>query len=155
MGYHHYQPLILRFDGSAWSRSPRPRCGARRTPSSRFATDEVWAVGEPIQRFDGAAWTAAEIVRPGAELVDVAAVGAADIWAVGSRSAQAANQVRASVYAVRGQPVGADRGPRRRGLGERSPPSTRCPTGRCSPSGYKDVEFGRRTLAIVGTGCPA
>ncbi len=153
VGYHHFQPLILRFDGSEWSRSPTEVRGTTNAVQP-FATGEVWTVGEPIQRFDGTAWTAAEIVRPGAELVDIAAVGAADIWAVGSRSAQAANQLRASVYRYAGRRWAPIDGPGVAGS-ESLTAVDALPDGTVFAVGIKDVEFERRTLAIVGTGCPA
>ena len=87
VGYQHFQPLILRFDGEAWSRSPTEIRGTLHAIEA-FATSQVWAVGTPIQRFDGETWTEAPITRADAELVDVAAIGGRDIWAVGSRPAK-------------------------------------------------------------------
>jgi hypothetical protein len=153
VGYHHFQPLILRFDGSEWSRSPTEVRGTTNGVEP-FATGEVWTVGEPIQRFDGTAWTAAEIVRPGAELVDIAAVGAADIWAVGSRPARIANTLRAAVYRYTGRRWAPVDGPGVSGS-EALTAVDALPDGTVFAVGSKDVELERRTLAIVGTSCPA
>ncbi len=153
VGYHHFQPLILRFDGSEWSRSPTEVRGTT-IGVEPFATGEVWTVGEPIQRFDGTTWTAVEIVRPGAELVDIAAIGSADIWAVGSRPAQAANQLRAAVYRYAGRRWAPVDGPGIAGS-ETLTAVDALADGTVFAVGSKDVELERRTLAIVGTSCPA
>ena len=153
VGYHHFQPLILRFDGSAWSRSPTEVRGTTNAIEA-FATSEVWTVGDPIQRFDGTSWAPAEIVRPGADLVGVAAVAVADIWAVGSRPAQDVSQLRAAVYRYSGRRWVPVDGPGVAGS-ESLNAVDALPDGTVFAVGTKDVELERQTLAIVGTSCPA
>ncbi|MEX2422051.1 MAG: hypothetical protein WD670_09570 [Actinomycetota bacterium] len=152
VGYHHFQPLILRFDGSAWSRSPTDVRGTTNAIEA-FATSEVWTVGDPIQRFDGTTWTAAEIVRPGADLVGVAAVAVADIWAVGSRPAEDVTQLRAAVYRYSGRRWVPVDGPSVAGS-EALNAVDALPDGTVFAVGTKDVELERRTLAMVGSSCP-
>ena len=125
VGYHHFQPLILRFDGEAWSRSPTEIRGTLHAIEA-FATSEVWAVGTPIQRFDGETWTETPITRGDAELVDVAAIGGLDIWAVGSRPSKEPGTTRAAVYRYSDRRWVPVEGPLGRGvgraLGGRRPP---------------------------------
>ena len=152
VGYHHFQPLILRFDGEAWSRSPTEIRGTLHAIEA-IATGEVWAVGTPIQRFDGETWTEAPITRADAELVDVAAIDDLDIWAVGSRPSKEPGTTHAAVFRYddgRWVPV---KGPSVAGSDALSAVDA-LPDGTLLAVGWKDVDLERETLAIRGTTCP-
>lgn len=152
VGYHHFQPLILRFDGQAWSRSVTQVRGTTNAIEA-FATSEVWTVGTPIQRFDGQAWTEAPITRSDADLVDIAAIGGLDIWAVGSRPAKE-GATRAAVYRYSGHRWVPVDGPSVAGSDALTAVDA-LPDGTLLAVGWKDVDLDRRTLAIRGTSCPA
>lgn len=152
VGYHHFQPLILRFDGQAWSRSVTEVRGTTDAIEA-FATSEVWAVGTPIQRFDGQTWTEAPITRSDADLVDIAAIGGLDIWAVGSRPAKQ-GATRAAVYRYSGRRWVPVDGPSVAGSDALTAVDA-LPDGTLLAVGWKDVDLDRRTLAIRGTSCPA
>ena len=152
VGYHHFQPLILQFDGEAWSRSPTEIRGTLHAIEA-IATGEVWAVGMPIQRFDGETWTEAPITRADAELVDVAAIDDLDIWAVGSRPSKEPGTTHAAVFRYddgRWVPV---EGPSVAGSDALSAVDA-LPDGTLLAVGWKDVDLERETLAIRGTTCP-
>jgi hypothetical protein len=153
VGYHHFRPLVLRFDGAAWSRSETEVSGDLLAVEP-FATGEVWGIGTPIQRFDGETWTEANVVRSeGLELVDGAAVGGRDVWAVGTRSNGDDPVTRIAVYRysgrrwlpVDGPPVGGS---------DALTAVDALPDGTVLAVGTKDLEVGRRTLAIAGSTCP-
>jgi hypothetical protein len=151
VGYHHFQPLILRFDGEAWSRSPTEIRGTLHAIEA--STGEVWAAGTPIQRFDGETWTEAPITRADAELVDVAAIDDLDIWAVGSRPSKEPGTTHAAVFRYddgRWVPV---EGPSVAGSDALSAVDA-LPDGTLLAVGWKDVDLERETLAIRGTPCP-
>jgi hypothetical protein len=152
VGYHHFRPLILRFDGEAWSQS---RTEIRGTVNAieAFATSEVWAVGTPIQRFDGETWTETPIARAEAELVDVAAIGGLDIWAVGSRPSKDLGTTRAAVYRYGDRGWVPVEGPSIAGSDALSAVDA-LPDGTLLAVGWKDVGLERETLAIRGTSCP-
>ena len=152
VGYHHFRPLILRFDGSAWSQSPTDVDGILHAIEA-FATSQVWAVGTPIQRFDGETWVQAPITRPDAELVDVAAIGGQDIWAVGSRPSKEPGTTRAAVYRYSGHRWVPVEGRSVAGSDSLSAVDA-LPDGTVLAVGWKDVELERETLAIRGTSCP-
>ena len=153
VGYHRFLPLILRFDGAAWSRSATDIRGDLLAVEP-FATGEVWGVGTPIQRFDGETWTEANMVEPdGVELADGAAVGGRDIWAVGSRSKQD-QTTRAAVYRYSGRRWLPVDGPAVVGSDALTAVDA-LPDGTVVGVGTKDVETGRRTLTITGSTCPA
>jgi hypothetical protein len=152
VGYHHFEPLILRFDGEAWSQSPTEIHGAVHAIEA-FASSQVWAVGTPIQRFDGQTWTEAPITRPDAELVDVAAIGAQDIWAVGSRPAEEPGTTRAVVYRYSGHRWVPVDGPSVAGSEALSAVDA-LPDGTVLGVGWKDADLERKTVAIRGTTCP-
>ena len=152
VGYQHFRPLILRFDGEAWSRSPTEIRGTLHAIEAS-ATSEVWAVGTPIQRFDGETWAETPIRRGDAELVAVAAIGGLDIWAVGSRPSREPGTTRAAVYRYsdrRWVPVG---GPSVGGSDSLSAVDA-LPDGTLLAVGWRDVGPERQTLAIRGTTCP-
>ncbi len=152
VGYHHFQPAILRFDGRSWSNSPTEIRGSVHAVEA-FATSQVWVVGKPIQEFDGTSWTEAPMVRSDADLVAVAAVGGQDIWAVGSSPDKQKDTTGAAVYRYGGHRWVPVDGP--------SVPGSDALTavdaladGTVLAVGYKDVATGRRTLAIRGATCP-
>ena len=152
VGYHHFQPLILRFDGQAWSRSPTEVQG-KLSAVEAFATSEVWAVGSPIQRFDGTTWTEAPVTREGADLVDVAAISGLDLWAVGSRPAKEHGTTRAAVYRYSGHRWVPVEGPSVAGSDALTAVDA-LPDGTLLAVGWKDLDAGRETVAIRGTTCP-
>ena len=152
VGYHHFQPLILRFDGEAWSRSPTEIRGTLHAIEV-FAPSEVWAVGTPIQRFDGETWTESPITGGDAELVDVAAIGGLDIWAVGSRPSKEPGTTRAAVYRYGDRGWVPVEGPSVAGSDALSAVDA-LPDGTLLAVGWKDVDLERETLAIRGTTCP-
>ncbi len=113
-------------------------------------TETVWAVGSPIQHFDGEAWTEAPGVRSEGELFGVAAVNQNDVWAVGSLPLS--NTTKSVVLRFDGLRWTAVDGP--------AVPGSDALTGIDALAdgtllgvGYKDVEAGRRTLAILGSTC--
>jgi hypothetical protein len=152
VGYHHFRPLILRFDGEAWSQSPTEIRGTLLAIES-FAPSEAWAVGTPIQRFDGEAWTETPLAHGDAELVDVAAIGGLDIWAVGSRPSKEPGTTRAAVYRYDGRRWVPVDGPSVAGSDALSAVDA-LPDGTLLAVGWKDVGLERETLAIRGTTCP-
>jgi hypothetical protein len=150
VGYLHNEPLIVHFDGEAWSRSETTVDGVTNAIAPTTPTD-VWAVGSPIQRFDGTTWTSAAEVRADGELLGVAIVSPSDLWAVGRRPTEGGGS-RSLVMrfdgrrwmAVEGQAVpGSDALVGVDAL----------PDGTVLAVGYRDVESGRRTLSIIGTTC--
>jgi hypothetical protein len=153
VGYQHNQPLILRFDGQSWSKSPTEVRG-RLAAIEGFTTGGAIAVGTPIQRFDGQAWVEDETIRGQTALADVAAVGETDVWAVGSRPAGVEGAVRIAVVRwdgarwrfVDGPPVGGS---------DALTAVEALPDGTILAVGTKDVEEGRRTLAVRGATCLA
>jgi hypothetical protein len=152
VGYHHFRPLIVRFDGEAWSQSPTEIRGTL-SAIATFATSEVWAVGTPIQHFDGSTWTETPITRGDAELVDVAAIGGLDIWAVGSRPSREPGTTRAAVYRYSDRGWVPVEGPSVAGSDALSAIDA-LPDGTLLAVGWKDVGLERETLAIRGTTCP-
>jgi hypothetical protein len=153
VGYHYLAPLVLRFDGAAWSQSETEVEGDLLAVEP-FATGEVWGIGTPIQRFDGEAWTEANMVRAGGvTLVDGAAVGGRDIWAVGASSTEE-ERSRIAVYRYSGRRWVPVDGPTVGGSDALTAVDA-LPDGTVLGVGTKDFETGRRTLAITGSTCPA
>jgi hypothetical protein len=150
VGYRHNQPLILRFDGEAWRREDAEVSGELAAVKG-FTTGEAFTVGTTIWRFDGTEWTESATIRGDTVLVDVAGVAATDVWAVGSRPAGAEGTSRIAVVRWNGQrwklvdgpPVG----------GNDSLTAIDVLDGTVLAVGIKDVEFGRRTLAVRGITC--
>jgi hypothetical protein len=151
VGYRQNRPLILRFDGQAWSRSETEVRG-QLTAIEGFTTGEAIAVGTPIQRFDGTTWTESATIRGDAELVDAAGVSGTDVWAVGSRPAGEPDSSRSAVVRwdgqrwtlVDGPPVGGD---------DALTAIDALTDGTVLGVGTKDVVTGRRTVAIRGVTC--
>lgn len=152
VGYQHFRPLILRFDGEAWSRSPTEIRGTLHAIEAS-ATSEVWAVGTPIQRFDGETWAETPIRRGDADLVAVAAIGGLDIWAVGSRPSREPGTTRAAVYRHSDRRWVPVEGPSVAGSDSLSAVDA-LPDGTLLAVGWRDVGLERKTLAIRGTTCP-
>jgi hypothetical protein len=152
VGYHHFQPMILRFEGDAWSRSPTEIRGTLHA-IEEVATGQVWAVGTPIQRFDGETWTETPITHGDAELVDLAAIDDLDMWAVGSRPSKEPGTTRAAVYRYGDRGWAPVDGPSVAGSDALSAVDA-LPDGTLLAVGWKDVDLERRTLAIHGTACP-
>jgi hypothetical protein len=152
VGYQQNRPLILRFDGLAWSKSETEVRGELAAIEA-FATSEVWAVGTPIQRFDGTAWAEDATIPGDAVLADVAAVGGADLWSVGSRPAGEEGATRVAVVRWDGRRWRFVDGPPVNGSDALSAVDA-LPDGTVVAVGSRDLEIGRRTLAIVGSTCP-
>jgi hypothetical protein len=94
------QPLIVRWDGSAWKEIPAPRLagGGVLNAVVALSPDDVWAGGSRddrsgtlpgplVMHWDGSAWSVVD--APGAGTIwGMAAVSAEDIWAVGNNGPQ-------------------------------------------------------------------
>lgn len=97
-GYHHDNPLVLHWDGSAWSpvATPFDTVTGSYTSVSAVSASDIWAVGtngsqsaDPVAiHFDGTQWHAAAMPGPGDwdRLSAVVAISANDVWAVGDRN---------------------------------------------------------------------
>jgi hypothetical protein len=152
VGYLHSRPLVIRYDGRTWSRSPTEVVGVTNGIEAATAAD-VWAAGAPILRFDGAAWSQSANVRGGGVLLGIASVSANDVWAVGYRPG-GEGTTRALVSRFDGRSWKVVEGPAVPGS-EVLTGVDALPDGSVLAVGYKDVAGGRRTLAISGTTCPA
>jgi hypothetical protein len=152
VGYLHNQPLIIHFDGEDWTRSETEVTGATNAAAPLTPTD-VWAVGAPIQRFDGTAWIEVAGVRSGGELTSVAAISQSDVWAVGLQGLKTEGQSRALVLRFDGRRWKAVEGSSIAGSDALTGVDALA-DGTLLAVGYRDVEAGRRTLAISGTTCP-
>jgi hypothetical protein len=152
IGYLHNRPLMIRFDGQAWSRTETRGKGVAHAIEPVTPTD-AWVVGDPIQRFDGAEWSAPENVRVEGELVSVSAVSPNDLWAVGARVGENARS-RAIVMRFDGRRWMPVAGPSVPGSDALTAVDA-LPDGTVLAVGYRDVAEGRRTLTIRGTSCPA
>ncbi len=152
VGYLHNEPLIVHFDGVAWSRSETEVSGTANAIEPLTLTD-AWAVGAPIQRFDGTTWTEIAGVRPGGELLGVASVTPSDVWAVGLVAAAKEGVSRALVLRFDGRRWTAVDGQGIPGS-EALTGIDALPDGTVLAVGYRDVVTGRRTLTISGTTCP-
>jgi hypothetical protein len=152
VGYLHNNPLIVHFDGRRWTRSDTEVDGEVAAVEPVTPTD-VWAVGAPIQRFDGSAWAeSAEVVSDG-ELLGVAAVGPSDVWAVGLREAGEGNTA-SIVMRFDGQAWTFVDGPRVPGSDVLRDVDALA-DGTILAVGSRDIESGRRTLAILAETCPS
>ena len=151
VGYQHNQPLILRFDGQAWSKS-KTEVPGELSAVKAFTTGEAFAVGTPIQRFNGTAWTESSTIRGDTVLVDVAAVGATDIWSVGSRPAEEVGTSRIAVVRWNGQRWEFVDGPSVGGNDALTAVDA-LTDGTVLAVGTKNVETGRRTLGVRGVTC--
>jgi hypothetical protein len=151
VGYLHNHPLIVHYDGSEWSRSETEIDGATNAVQPITPTD-AWAAGAPIQHFDGQTWTQASAVRSEGELFGIAAVSPSDVWAVGS-IALSQGDTKSVVLRFDGQEWVAVEGPAVAGSDALTAIDA-LPDGTVLAVGHKDVEAGRRTLAVLGTTCP-
>jgi hypothetical protein len=109
-------------------------------------------VVEPIQRFNGTAWTESAMIRDDTVLVDVAGVASTDVWSVGSRPAGAEGTTRIGVVRWNGQRWKLVDGPPIGGSDALTAVDA-LPDGTVLAVGTKDVDSGRRTLAIRGVTC--
>jgi len=150
-GYLHNRPLMIRFDGRAWSQMDSGGRGGVQAiePVTR---DEAWAVGASVFRFDGDEWTEPLNLRLIGELSSVAAVTVQDVWAVGSVVGETGSS-RALVARFDGQRWTPIAGPRVPGS-ETLTGVDALEDGTVVGVGYREVEAGRRTFAILGTTCP-
>lgn len=151
VGYLHNAPLIVHFDGRDWTRSDTEVDGDVAAAEPVTPTD-VWAVGAPIQRFDGSTWTETEVPSDG-ELFGVAAVGPSDVWAVGMRPG-GEGATASLVMRFDGQEWTVVDGPRVPGSDVLRDIDALA-DGTVLAVGYRDIEAGRRTLAILADTCPS
>jgi hypothetical protein len=152
VGYlHNNDPLIVHYDGRRWTRSDTEVDGDVAAVEPVTPTD-AWAVGTPIQRFDGSAWTETGVPSDG-ELFGVAAVGPSDVWAVGMRPA-GEGATASLVMRFDGQEWTVVDGPRVPGSDVLRDVDALA-DGTVLAVGYRDIEAGRRTLAILGETCPS
>lgn len=149
-GYLHNRPLIVRWDGQAWSRSETEVTGVANEVEPLTPT-EGWVVGAPIQRFDGDTWSLDTPVREDGELLSAATVGPSDVWAVGFRPDEV-GETRSIVLRFDGQRWTPVEGRGAAGSDALTGVDA-LPDGTVLGVGYKDVDAGRRTLAIRGTTC--
>jgi hypothetical protein len=149
-GYLHNRPLIVRWDGQAWSRSETEVTGVANEVEPLTPT-EGWVVGAPIQRFDGDTWSLDTPVREDGELLSAATVGPSDVWAVGLRPDEV-GETRSIVMRFDGQRWTPVEGRGAAGSDALTGVDA-LPDGTVLGVGYKDVDAGRRTLAIRGTTC--
>ena len=149
-GYLHNRPLIVRWDGQAWSRSETEVTGVANEVEPLTPT-EGWVVGAPIQRFDGDTWSLDTPVREDGELLSAATVGPSDVWAVGFRPDEV-GETRSIVMRFDGQRWTPVEGRGAAGSDALTGVDA-LPDGTVLGVGYKDVDAGRRTLAIRGTTC--
>lgn len=94
------QPLVLRWDGAAWTHVPAPQLGteAKLNAVSAIAPNDVWAVGtlyanarytSLILHWDGVRWSQVDAPHVGSTtygnyLYGVAALSPSEVWAVGA-----------------------------------------------------------------------
>jgi hypothetical protein len=97
------QPVILHWDGTAWTPAPSPRSAgtadlhgvAAVTAVSAWAVGDSWPAGgiqaPLIEHWNGTAWTAvpSPAIPGGGTLAAVAASSSGNAWAVGARRTQA------------------------------------------------------------------
>ena len=150
VGTSHNQPLIIRFDGKTWVRTETPVKGVANAIEP-VGVEDAWVVGRPIQRFDGQEWSQAANIRGDGQLHSISAVSPQDIWAVGIRPG-GTGITRSLVLRFDGrrwQPVDGSTVPGSDALNA----IDALLDGTVLGVGYKDVETGRRTLAIRGNTC--
>ncbi|MGZ5291922.1 MAG: hypothetical protein ACXWEH_06335, partial [Actinomycetota bacterium] len=150
VGSLHNGPLMIHFDGDAWSRSDTEVRGVTNAIAP-VTPDDAWAAGSPIQRFDGSAWSDVAQVRSDGVLYGVAAVGPNDVWAVGARPVGEGS--KALVMRFDGSRWTAVQGQSIPGSDELRDIDT-LPDETVLAVGFKDVESGRRTLSIIASTCP-
>lgn len=150
VGYQRARPVILHYDGTAWSRSSSEARG-RIHAVVALEPDDVWAVGERIQHFDGTAWTEIGSLRAGEVLRSVAGVSPTDVWAVGTRQA-GEGVLKPLVVRWDGE---AWRRVRGRGVAGSVTLTgvSALPDGTLLGVGHRDGPGGRSTFALRGTTC--
>ncbi len=150
--FRNDRPLVIRFDGEAWSRSEIDGRGGLNSIEPIGAT-EAWAVGGEIRRFDGVAWSEPEPVPSEGELDGVASVGPADVWAAGSHPSPDGTSTRAILLRWDGQRWQVVSGPPVPGS-ESFAALDALPDGTILAVGNRDVATGRRTFAAIARTCP-
>jgi hypothetical protein len=150
VGYQRARPLIVRYDGTAWSRSPSEVRGEILAVTA-LEPDDVWAVGERIQRFDGTGWSEVGSLRPGEVLRSVAGVSPTDVWAVGTRPT-AEGVLKPLVLRFDGSAWSRVRGRGVAGSVTLTGVSA-LPDGTILGVGYRDGPEGRSSFAFRGTTC--
>jgi hypothetical protein len=96
-----YGPLLVHWDGSAWTAAPLPKQQSILTAVAALAPDQVWAAGfggapsnVVLLHWDGAHWGTDFVgdVGGNAQVGGLSARAANDVWAVGATEVQAAQQ---------------------------------------------------------------
>ncbi|HSJ50360.1 MAG TPA: hypothetical protein VLA90_03615, partial [Actinomycetota bacterium] len=151
-GYRRNTPLLIHFDGLTWTRTDSNSRGPTNAIRPVSGTD-VWAVGVPLLRYDGAEWTEEDAIRAEEELFGVAAVSPEDVWAVGHRRVGEGERTRSTVLRFDGAAWSNVEGASFPGS-DALVGIAALPDGTILAVGYKDVEAGRRTAAIIGSTCP-
>jgi len=85
VGYRHYRPLLMHFDGTRWAPAVLEATGTLAAVAA--SADHVWAVGSSIWSWDGSSWNETGGIRGGGHLLGIAAATDRDVWAVGYRPA--------------------------------------------------------------------
>lgn len=88
--YSQYEPLILHWNGTAWSVIPSGTTGTGEFWGvAGVASNDVWAVGSQIEHWNGRTWALARAPSPACgTLHAVTAIAANDVWAVGANGSQ-------------------------------------------------------------------
>jgi hypothetical protein len=151
VGIHHNRPIMVRFDGSAWSGQGVDVPGDLATVTT-LGPDDAWVAGVSIARWDGTAWSEAGQVRAEGDLRGVAAVSPSDVWAVGERPAGKAGELKALVQRWDGKRWSLVKGTGIPGSEVLTSVSA-LSDGTILAVGYRDVKGGRVTLSIRGITC--
>ncbi len=150
IGVHRNRPVVVRYDGSAWSAQPVDVPGDLDAAVTLGASD-AWAVGTSIARWDGQSWSEAGAVRAQGTLHAIAAGSPHDVWAVGERPS-GHGDLKALVQRWDGQGWAIVKGGGAAGSATLTSVSA-LPDGTFLAVGYHDVHDGRSTLAIRGSTC--
>lgn len=150
VGYLHRRPLVIRFDGQAWTRLETDVEGLANAIEP-VTPDDAWAVGTPIQHFDGDGWVRERGIPRDGELSAVAAISPTDLWAVGHRPAKQ-DSTRTLVLRYDGTRWTTVDGPTVPGSDALTGVDALA-DGTVLAVGYKDVQAGRKTLAVRGATC--
>ncbi len=151
IGYRRNRPLILHYDGRAWSTSTTEARGLLRAVAAVGAED-VWAVGSTIQHWDGTAWTELGTVRADGDLSGIAAVDPQDVWAVGIRTNDE-GALKPLVQRWDGQRWALVTGGASGSITLTA--ASAVPDGSVLAVGYRDARGARASFVLRGVSCPS